>query len=352
MRIHLKKDFFSEKEFVLLENKSMRATCFRYSTGVEAVKVENSKGYFIILPFQGQQIWRAGFLGHELTMKTMFDEPVLTLDFMETYGGFLLHCGINSMGAPDDSHPQHGEAPNAVYQKAYIECGEDYIAVGGSFDYDVSFTRNYTLSPECRLYEDDTVLKLHVQLENRRTDPMEYMYLCHINFRPINEAQLMYSADYDREHIKVHKIIGDDVPEAQAMELREYMEQLEAVPAKHHKIGAPGQIYNPEICFTVMYKGDEQGRGYTLQKTEDGACYVSHPVDVLPYVIRWMSRTGDEDACGIALPATAEHLGYQYAKRNGQIKILEGGQSISFDIEAGWLESERAEKLIAAKSLV
>ena len=137
MRIHLRKDFFSEKEFVLLENKSMRATCFCYSTGVEAVKVENSKGYFIILPFQGQQIWRAGFLGHELTMKTRFEEPVPTQDFLKTYGGFLLHCGISSFGAADASHPQHGEIPNAPYRKAYIECGEDYIAVGGSLDYDV-----------------------------------------------------------------------------------------------------------------------------------------------------------------------------------------------------------------------
>lgn len=131
MRINLRKDFFSEKEFVLLENKSMRATCFRYSTGVEAVKVENSKGYFIILPFQGQQVWRAGFLGHELTMKTKFEEPVPTLEYLKTYGSFLLHCGISSFGAADSSHPQHGEIPNALYRKAYIECGDDYIAVGG-----------------------------------------------------------------------------------------------------------------------------------------------------------------------------------------------------------------------------
>lgn len=352
MRINLKREFFGEREFVLIENKSMKATCFRYSTGVEAVKIENGKGYFIILPFQGQQIWRTGFLGHELTMKTRFDEPVPTLDFMETYGGFLLHCGVCSMGASDNSHPQHGETPNAVYKKAYIECDEGYIAVGGSLDYDVSFTRNYTFSPECRLYEDDTVLKLYVQLENRRKDPMEYMYLCHINFCSIIGARLMYSADYDSEHVKVHKIIGNNAPQDQMEELLAYMEQLETLPEVHHKIGVPGQIYDPEICFTVMYKGDEQGRGYTIQKTQDGACYVSHPVDELPYVIRWISRTGDEDACGMALPATAEHLGYQYAKENGQIKILEGGQRVTFYIEAGWLDAQRAEKLIATKGLI
>lgn len=354
MRIHLKKEFFGEKEFLLLENGKMKATAFRYSSGVEAVKVENSKGYFIILPFQGQQIWRAGFLGHELTMKTKFEEPVPTLEYLKTYGGFLLHCGIAAFGVPqkDDNHVQHGEIPNAAYQKAYIECGEDYIAVGGSLDYDISFTRNYTFRPECRLYEDDTVLKIHVELENRRLNPMEYMYLCHINFRPIEGARLMYSAKYDSEHIKVHKIISPNLPKEQADALRTYMELLEKEPAKHHAIGAPGQIYNPEICFTVMYDGDEQGRAYTLQKAEDGACYVSHPADILPYGIRWMSRTGDEDSCGMVLPATAEHFGYQNAKRNGQIKVLDGKATLAFDMEAGWLDADRAEKLVAAKGLI
>ena len=63
MRVYLKKDFFSEREFLLAQNQNMRAVAFRYSTGVEALRIENTRGYFIILPFQGQQIWRAFFDG-------------------------------------------------------------------------------------------------------------------------------------------------------------------------------------------------------------------------------------------------------------------------------------------------
>lgn len=353
MRIQLKKEFFSDKEFVFLQDGQKKVTFFRYSTGVEAIKVENSKGYFIILPFQGQQIWRASFCGHDLVMRTKCEEPVPTLEYLKTYGGFLLHCGICAFGSPqsEDNHPQHGETPNAPYKSAYIDCEADYIAVGGALDYDVSFVRNYTFRPECRLYNDDTVLKVHVQLENRRCAPMEYMYLCHINFRPIDGARLMYSTDYDSAHVKVHKIVGDQLPKELAEALRKYMDALEKDPSLHHEIGAPGQIYNPEICFTVTYKGDEQNRAYTLQKNEEGACYVSHPVDVLPYGIRWMSRTGDEDSCGMVLPATAEHFGYSYAKRNGQVKVLGGNEKLEFVIEAGFLEADRAEKLIAEKKL-
>lgn len=346
VRITLQKEFFKEKEYELLSNGSMKVTAFCYSTGVEALKVENKRGYFIILPFQGQQIWRACFDGHDLVMKTKFDEPVPTTDYLKTYGGFLLHCGVCAFGVPqaDDNHPLHGETPNVPYRKAYIDCGENYIAVGGNFDYDVSFTKNYTFSPECRLYEDDTVLKVFVELENRRTEPMEYMYLCHINFRPINGAELIYTADYDKEHIKVFKRIGDNVPPEQAKALRAYMDAVQENPSLHHKVGAEGQLYDPEICFAIRYKGDEEGRAYTMQYTENGACYVSHPTDILPTGIRWIARTGDEDSMGMVLPATGEHLGYQNAKRRGEVKILPGNAKLRFMIEAGYLEKERADE--------
>ena len=354
MRLQLRKEFFTEKEFVFLDEGGRKVTFFRYSTGVEAIKVENRKGYFIILPFQGQQIWRASFLGHDLVMRTKFEEPVPTKEYLQTYGGFLLHCGISAFGSPGqgDKHPQHGETPNALYRKAYLDYEEAYIAVGGYLDYDISFVRNYTFHPECRLYDDDTVLKLYIELENRRRTPMEYMYLCHINFRPIDGARLMYSAPYDREHIKVHKIVSDALPREHAAALSAYMDAVEADPSLHHQIGGPGQIYDPEICFTVTYEGDEHRRAYTLQRAEDGACYVSHPVDVLPYGIRWMSRTGDEDSCGMVLPATAEHFGYTYAKEQGQIKVLGGGETLSFVVEAGYLDEDRTQALIREKNLL
>ena len=48
----------------------------------------------------------------------------------------------------------------------------------------------------------------------------------------------------------------------------------------------------------------------------------------------------------------AEHLGYQYAKENGQVKLLGAGETLAFDIEAGYLDKERADKLIKAKKLM
>ena len=314
MRVYLKREMFADREFVLVENNHMKATAFKYSTGVEALKVENSKGYFIILPFKGQQIWHLHFLGKDLHMKTMMEEPRQTKEYLQTYGAFLLHCGVTGIGNPreGDGHAQHGEMPNADYQMAYLECGEDYIAVGGRFDYDKSFVQNYSFYPECRLYEEDTVLKLHMILENRRSKPMEYMYLCHINFRPFDGATIVDTSAYQEES----------------------------------KVGEGDQsMYNPEVCFTIPYRDGYEGRGYTLQYTDEGACYVNHPIDVLPMGVRWISRTEEEDSMGMVLPATAEPNGYTYAKKNGQIKMLGAKERLEFDIEAGYLDAEQAKKV-------
>ncbi len=335
MRVYLKKEFFSDREFLITENASMKAIAFKYSTGVEAIRIENKKGYFIILPFKGQQIWRANFCGKDLWMKTMMDEPQMTDVYLETYGACLLHCGLDAIGSPtcyEDKHAQHGRLPSVCYQKAYIDCGEDYIAVGGRYDYDKTFVTNYSFCPECRLYENDSVLKIHVEIENRRKDPLEYAYLCHINFRPIDGAQLVYSADYDAKNVKVIRANSD------SEKMKEFKDKITNNVELHHIVGAQGEIYDPEICFTVTYKGDENGRAYTLQKSNEGACYVSHPVSSLPVGVRWISRTGNEDSMGMILPATSEAMGYTYSKRTGQMKTLGAYEKLIFDIEAGYLE--------------
>lgn len=282
-------------------------------------------------------------------MQTKFDEPVPTLEYLETYGGFLLHCGINAFGVPqsDDNHRQHGEIPNGAFDTAYIEINDEYIAVGGTYNFNKSYVKNYSFTPECRLYKNDTVLKIMIELENKRSLPMEYMYLCHINFRPFDGSELIYSADYDHEHITIHKAVPDTLPEAEAKKLSDYFDALERDITLHHKVGADYQAYNPEICFTVKYKGDENNRAYTLQYGDEGACYVSHPIDILPSAVRWIARTGDENSMGMVLPATAEHFGYMNAKRKGQIKFLPENSKLSFMIEAGYIEKPRADEIKA-----
>ena len=125
--LHLTPAFFSERERVLVEHGPLTASAFRYDSGVCALRLKNELGELVMLPFQGQQIWSAEFGGRNLTMKSMFSQPTATRSYLENYGGFLLHCGATAMGVPAgaDTHPLHGELPNAPYQKAWLVAGED-----------------------------------------------------------------------------------------------------------------------------------------------------------------------------------------------------------------------------------
>ena len=352
MKLNLKKRFFSCCEHELLTNGSLKVTAFKYSTGVEALRVENSKGHFVVLPFKGQQVWDFHFEGRDLTMHTTVKQPHPSEELLRSYGGFIYHCGVLACGVPqaDDNHPHHGELHNITYTNAHIICDEDekgkYIAVGGELENNVAFNHHYVFSPQVRLYENDTKITLTFSLENKRNTPMEYMYLCHINYKPMDGAELIYSAPYDKDHVIVHKIISPSVSKDKADTLMAYMDAVQENPALHHKVGSPDAKFDPEICMTLKYKADENGRAYTMQyKKGEGACYVDHPLNDLPLSTRWISRTDNEDAMGMVLPATSEHLGRSYAQRKGTMKVLGAHEKTVFSIETGWMKDSDAKQL-------
>lgn len=349
MKINLRREFFTECEHELLKHGRIRITAFKYQTGVEALRIENERGYFIFLPFLGQQIWRINFDGRDLAMNTSVKEPVYTNVLMENYGAFLYHCGMTACGVPqdEDDHPQHGELPNIVYRKAHIRCDEDekgrYIAVGGELEYNMVYSAHYVFCPEVKLYENDAHIRVTVSLKNLRNTDMEYMYLCHINYLPIDGAELIYSAPKDREHIKVHRNIAAPASKEKWDKLLTFMDAVEENPELHHIIGGEETCFDPEMCFTVLYEGDENNRAYTMQyKRGEGACFVNHPTDALPRCVRWISRTEDEDTMGMVLPASAEHLGRDYARRNGYMKHLAPGETVEFYMETGWISDSDA----------
>ena len=61
MRIELYDLMFNEKERLLCQFDAFSITTFRFESGVAALRIINARGEIIVLPFQGQQIWRANF---------------------------------------------------------------------------------------------------------------------------------------------------------------------------------------------------------------------------------------------------------------------------------------------------
>ncbi|MBT7163385.1 MAG: DUF4432 family protein [Victivallales bacterium] len=348
---------FGEREAILAECGEFTATAFRFESGVCALRLMNAVGSATVLPWQGQQIWSAHFHGRELTMKSMFEQPQPHASYLETYGAFLLHCGATAMGVPgpEDTHPLHGELPNAPYQGAYLELGEDedggYIAIGGWYRHTVAFTCNYTAEPLIKLRAESGLMDVTMDITNHKVTPMEWMYLAHINFRPVDQARLVYSAPCDPDHVRVRTSIPPHVRPPAGY--REFLAELAEDPGMHN-VFSDELSYDPEVCFFLDYEADAEGWAHTLQVLpEGGADYVGHRPEQLDKVIRWIASNGDQGAMGMALPATAEPEGYAAEKAKGHILTLGPGHTTRIELRAGALTPEQAaEKTAAVASIL
>lgn len=341
--------FFSEREKTLLEYGDLSATAFLFESGVEGLRLENQLGGLTMLPFQGQQIWSAVFNERDLTMKSMFSDPRRTHEYLENYGGFLLHCGATAMGVPSehDTHPLHGELPNAPYQRASLIAGQDkhgpYLGLGGQYQHTVAFNHNYLAEPLVRVYAGSTLFRVSMAITNLKSVEMELMYMSHVNFRPVDHGRLVYSAHCTPENVRVRKSVPSHIRPRPGYTA--FIEMLDRQPAIHNVL-TPDLLFDPEVVFTVDYIADEQGWAHTMQVHPGGdADYLRHRPDQLDKGIRWISRTEDQDALGMVLPATAEPEGYLAEKAKGNLAVLPPHGRFHCELELGVLSAEEAERM-------
>jgi hypothetical protein len=354
--IHLHRNFFDDAERRIVARGELAAAAFTYPGGVAGLRLANARGAIVVLPWQGQQVWDAAFDGRTLTMKSMFERPRPTREYLATYGAFLVHCGATAMGVPSaargDTHPLHGELPNAPYDTAFVAAGEDargrYLAVGGEYRHTLAFTCNYSARPLVKLYEGSTMLSIAIEIENLKRSPMDFMYMAHVNFRPLDGGRLVYSAPCTPKSVRVRGAPTHiPVPPGHA----EFLQELARDPSRHN-VFTPGQAYDPEAVLYIDYRADPGGWAHSMMVHPDGhASCIRHKPAELAHGVRWISRTPDQDCLGIVLPSTAEPEGYAAEKAKGNVRPLAGGATVRCEIEAGLLtpvEEKAEETAIAA----
>lgn len=352
-KIMVTKEMFTQTRKTLVESEEFKIDAFCYASGVCALEVANSRCSYILLPFQGQEIWRYRVDGEEMSMKSMFDEPENTQEFEYTYGAFLIHCGLTAMGNPSDNdpHPLHGELPLAHYQSAWIETGEDgdgaYVKAGGSFLFRNALETAYIYTPTIRLNAESPRLCARDTIENLRSQPLPVMYMSHINWRPFEGSRFVYGAPADRGHMEVFREDwGDALCEEDAKRLNDYTLMLMENPRKADIIDKKTQVYDPELCMCLHYTPDEKGWAHSMQVRPDGtACYVTFDTTYLPTGVRWMARTGEEDACGFCLPNTGNHKGREYAIAHDLRKYLAPHEKITLKYDISVLDKGEADNL-------
>ena len=106
--------------------------------------------------------------------------------------------------------------------------------------------------PLVKLYEGASGCHIRFEAQNLNRSPMEYMYMAHVNFRPVDNGRLVYSAPCTPEHVRVRKSIPSHVTPGPGY--REYLDELEQHPEKHHVL-SPDIAFDPEIVFRYRLPG-------------------------------------------------------------------------------------------------
>ncbi len=351
--IHLTPAMFAERERVLVESTEtgLAASTFRFDSGVCGLRLRSSQlgadtGELVLLPFQGQQVWSVVFKDRDLTMRSVFDQPYPTRVFLDTFGGFMQHCGITGVGSPGpkDTHPLHGELPNAPYGEAYIVIGEDesgaYIGLGGRYRHTVAFSHAYVAEPLAKLYAGSTLFNASMSITNLKRSDQVLMYLAHVNFRPVDNGRLIYAARPTSEHVRVRSSIPSHISPGPGYV--EFIEELGRHPEAHHVL-APGMAFDPEAVFFIDYLADATGWAHSMQLHPDGNVdYIGHRPDQLPKGTRWISRTADQDAIAIVEAGTCEPEGFFAEREKGNVKYLAPGATFRADFRIGSLSQDEA----------
>ena len=310
-RTNLKKSHFSENETIVCEFRGMRASTFVFATGVHALRLTSPQGNIVVLPYQGQQIWDAVFGGRRLTMKSFFSEPVRSGALLDSYGAFLYHCGARRMGTPgpDDDHPLHGELPAAEYDAAVLHFGDEggvpWLGVSGSFTYTKAFGDKYRAVPLTKLFEDNGVLSVSMTIENLAHHPMDLMYMCHVNFKPATNGEIVQATGWGTEDMVLRSQIPSHVkPTPRYLA---FLEELKKNPGAT-RVLRPEDEYDPEVVFYVRnLKRDSDGLTHMIQKHPDGSSdYVSYDGAELDHTVRWILIHEDQQVIGMALPSTCD----------------------------------------------
>lgn len=343
----LKAEMFQGSEQHLVQTEDINVSGFCYPSGVAALRVVTDRAELIVLPFKGQQIWRAKFDGRDITMGSMFPEPRASTTYLETYGAFLIHCGLTAMGVPGqgDHHPLHGELPNAPMDDAHlvIDEADRSIRIVSSFQYTVAFTTNYRATPMIYLKAGESKFDVTLKVENLRQTPIELMYLAHANFKPVDYGELIYAAPYTADAVRVRQSIPAHISPPSGY--KEFIDVLAKDPIPHHRFD-PEVAFDPEVVFQIDALADANGLFHAMQRHADGqADFIAYRPDQAPITMRWICRTPDQQGLGIAFPATAGVEGYQVEKALGRVLNVAGGATWQIDMTMGTLTQAEAQRL-------
>jgi hypothetical protein len=302
---------------------------------VEGLRIENSRGHLVILPWLGQMIWDAQFDGQDLTMRNMFRQPKAAKEVVETYGCFAFHSGLlaNGCPSPDDNHPLHGEMPCAPMDDAWMELEGDSLTVTGRYEYVMGFGHHYQAQPAVTLRKASALFDITMSVTNLASVPMPLQYMCHMNYAYV--AGATFSQNVPDEAIRLRESVPAHVkPTGQWLAFNQRLLQGEA---SLKGLDEPHN-YDPEIVFFADKLDRYTDRPEFRMTAPDGVTFVTRFASAeLNYATRWILYNGDQQVAAFVLPATCRPEGFLAAQNSGSLIQLAPAQTRSFTVTTGIL---------------
>lgn len=347
--IPLPRERFTLAPSVLASTEGFTVTGWRTGLGIEMLAVDTPRGRVEMLPYMGQMLWDAVFDGVRLTMHSAFDEPRPAEVIVQTYGCLAYHSGLlrNGCPGPQDDHPLHGEMACATMDHAHLEIGTDdegpFVRLGGHVDYIRGFGPHYRAMPAITL-RAGTLIEMAMRVENRAAQPMDLMYMCHVNFAFVQGGRIHQAAPFTPRRTRVRREVPAHVQPTQAY--RDFIEHLGLHPQDGAVLAHPEQ-WTPEQVFYIENPcADAQGESHAMLERPQGDGFaMSWRPDQFDHLARWILAGADASVAAFALPATCEPEGYTAEKAKGNLRSLGAGETACFATRFGYVTPAQATAL-------
>ncbi|WP_428375423.1 aldose 1-epimerase family protein [Lichenicoccus sp.] len=346
----LHRSLATRDEQVMLQAGALTASLFRYASGIEALRLRNTRGSLVLLPWYGQIIWQAEFDGVPLAMQSGFSMPLPSSGIAGTYGCLAFHSGLlrNGVPGPEDDHAAHGEFPTATLGDAWLELGEDAhgltLRLGGEHEHVVGFGPHYLARPFVALGERATLFEIGMHIENRSGKPMELMYMAHVNFAFVPHGRIIQPVPFTPAHVQVRRAVPAHVqpnPDYLA-----FIETLARSPERMRQLDEPAR-YDPEQVFYLkaLPRGPDGRTAIMLRRPQGDGFALSHAPAQFPHCVRWILDDPDQKVAAFSLPSTCEPEGYAAERRKGNVRLLAPGAEAGFSLTAGYLDRAAADRM-------
>lgn len=332
--IHLSHDLFSEKSFTIYQDEHFVVSTFRYASGVEGMKIDNEKGYLIVLPYMGLIIWDAVFEGISLKMKDMFTQPLPAGEIADTYGCFQFSSGLLGSGtpAPEDHYQLHGEFPTSPMEHAYLTLNGDTIGVHAEHEYVKGFGNHYLAHPSVVLRSDSGLFDINLEVTNlSKYQPMPLQYMCHMNYVYIPGGHM--EQNIPDEAFTLRATIPSHVHPTK--EWLAYNDELKESGKLINDLNEPDR-YDPEIVFFSNNLGHYSPTAEFRMCQNDGHTFLTRfRTSEFPIATRWILYNPDQQVAAFVLPGTSTPEGREAARKAGTLIELQPMSSRNFHVTTG-----------------